>query len=61
VINKSKPAIIAAVAAMGGTSPASASYIRNCSSLLLTMAQRFYRAHIEKAQMRLAPTRRLDV
>lgn len=59
MINKPKLAIIAAVAAIGVRSPASANYIRNFWSLLLTMARRFYDAHMQKVQMRLAPTRHL--
>jgi hypothetical protein len=59
VINKSKCAIVAAVAVDGVTSPAPAVNIRNFASLLFIMARRFYNAHMQKVQMRLAPTRRL--
>ncbi len=59
MINKSKLAIMA-VAAAGVTSPAS-KYIRNFGSLLLTMARCFYDSHMQKVQMRLAPTRRMGV
>ena len=60
MINTSKLAIIAALAAVGVTSQAS-KYIRNFGSLLLTMARRFYDAHMQKVQMRFAPTRRMGV
>ncbi len=59
MINKSKLAIMA-VAAAGVTSPAS-KYTRNFGSLLLTMARCFYDSHMQKVQMRLAPTRRMGV
>ena len=57
MINKSKLAIIAALA---WTSPAS-EYFRNFGSLALIMARRFYDAHMQKVQMRFAPTRRMGV
>lgn len=59
MINTSKLAVMA-VAAAGVTSPAS-KYIGNFGSLLLTMARCFYDAHMQKVQMRLAPTRRMGV
>ena len=59
MINTSELAIMA-VAAAGVTSPAS-KYIRNFGSLLLTMARCFYHSHMQKVQMRLAPTRRMGV
>ena len=55
MINTSKLAVMA-VAAAGVTSPAS-----KFGSLLLTMARYFYDAHMQKVQMRLAPTRRMGV
>jgi len=58
MINKSKLDIIAAVAAVGVRSAASAEFIRSFGSLLF-MARRFYDAHMQNVQMRLAPTRRL--
>ena len=61
MINKSKLALIAASAAASVASPASAEYIRNYGSLLLMMARRWYDAHMEKVQMRLAPTNCIDV
>ena len=60
MINKSKLALIAAAAAVAGGAPlASAEHIRNYGSLLFMKARRFYDARREKAQMRLAPTRRV--
>jgi hypothetical protein len=61
MINRSKFDVIAAVAAIGVTLPASAEYIRNIGALLLITARRLFDAHIQKNQMRLAPTRRLSV
>jgi hypothetical protein len=63
MINKSKLALIAAAAAVaaGGAPLASAEHIRNYGSLLFMKARRFYDARREKAQMRLAPTRRVGV
>lgn len=58
MISKSKVIILAAIAAAG---VASAEYIRNFEFLLFIVAQRFYDAHVEKVQMRLAPTRRAGV
>lgn len=54
MISKSKVITIAAIAAVG---VASAEYIRNFESLLFIVVQRLYDAHVEKVQMRLAPTR----
>ena len=59
MINKAKLALIAVAVAAGGAPPASAEHIRNYGSLLFMMARRFYGARREKAQMRLAPTRRV--
>jgi hypothetical protein len=59
MINTSELAIMA-VAAAGVTSPAS-KCIRNFGSLLLTMARRFYDSHMQKVQMRFAPTRRMGM
>jgi hypothetical protein len=59
MINKSKLALTAAMAVASIASPASAEYMRNWGSLLYAMARRFYDARMEKAQMRLAPTRRV--
>ena len=58
MVYKSKLALFAAAAAAGMAAPALAEYIRNYGSLLAIMAQRIYIAHMEKVQMRLAPTRR---
>jgi|SoiMethySBSTD1v2_1073268.scaffolds.fasta_scaffold340744_3 hypothetical protein len=60
MINKSKLAIMAAAAAAGVTSQVS-KYIRNFGSLLLTMTRCFYDSHMQKVQMRFAPTRRMGV
>lgn len=60
MINKSKIAIIAGVAPARIASPAS-DYIRNFGSLLLPMVHRFYGAHIQKVQMRLAPAKWLGI
>ena len=61
MINKPKLAILAAMAVVGVPSLASAEYIRNIESLPLMMARRFYDAHMQKVQMRLAPTKWLGV
>jgi hypothetical protein len=55
VINNSKLAIIAVAAVR--TASAASDYIRNFGSLLLIMTRRFYDAHMQKVQMRLAPTK----
>jgi hypothetical protein len=60
MIDKSKLAVIAAGTALGIALPASAGFVRNYGSLLSTMARRLYHAHLERAQMRLAPTKCAD-
>jgi hypothetical protein len=56
MIEKLKLALFAADAAASVGSRASAGSIRDYGSLLLTTARRLYDAHLERAQMRLAPT-----
>ena len=57
MVYKSKLAFVAAAAA-GIAASAWADYVRNYGSLLAVVARRSYDAHMEKAQMRLAPIRR---
>jgi hypothetical protein len=61
MVNKSQLALIAAIGAAAVASRASPEPIRAYGSLLFAMARRFYDARVEKAQMRLAPTRRIGV
>jgi hypothetical protein len=56
MIEKLKLALFAADAAASVGSRASAGSIRDYGSLLIMKAQRLYDAHLERAQMRLAPT-----
>jgi hypothetical protein len=60
MIDKSKLAVIAASAASGIAMPASAGFVRHFGSLLSMTARRLYHAHLERIQMRLAPTKCLD-
>ena len=60
MIDKSKLAVIAASTALGIALPASTGLVRNYGSLLSTMARRLYHSHLERTQMRLAPTKCAD-
>jgi hypothetical protein len=60
MIDKSKLAVIATSAALGMALPASTGFVRHFGSLLSTRARRLYHAHLERVQMRLAPTKCLD-
>jgi hypothetical protein len=60
MIDKSKLAVTAASAASGMALPASAGFVRHFGSLMSTTARRLYHAHLERVQMRLAPTKCVD-
>jgi len=61
VINKSKPVLISAHAAIRIALPAAAEHVRKYGRLLFRTVERLYDAHMVKAQMRLArpPLRKL--
>jgi uncharacterized membrane protein YecN with MAPEG domain len=61
MINDSKHVLIAAVAAIGNVAEASADYVHHCGALLFMAARRLHQAHMERAQMRLAPARRVGM
>lgn len=57
MLDKSKLAPTSAHPAIHIAASAFAEVVRKCEWLLFETAQRLYDSHVEKAQMRLAPTR----